>query len=472
MVDNKFLFCDDSLLSKDLDLDSRYLYVSVNPDLRTHYGHFLHYERRMKEVFDANNCDFICLANVSVESLNEGFIIPTYTHDSGHYSFYRASAKNICWETATNEFLYLLASSVKTFLSKSNKRYAGIKYFMYTGSVRLAYQLSRVFDEPKSTFVINGFWDFLSLAKEPDKKYFGRIQFNSQVQFLSMSDIYAKHIFSITNFLFDFIPNPPPLCNDHDSIQLIKKSCLKENNDSQIAVYMPSLLTDGKGFDFTQAFISEIADAHAIRFYIRDKSNKLDKPSNSNINYIIGDLKDNEVFKIYENSDFVIIPYDSKTFQMRTSGVIVDCLLFGSIPIVFEGTWMAHVCKKYGFGIITTENSSKAVLKILYANIPHISTLRGQMYRAALNYLMDNSWSHLIRKVYSNNMHYSHDDPPKKLFNKILNNKNRRTHLLEYIKTYKTYRILLNLFFPENTKRRLFVKNLKIKLKDFIRKFF
>jgi hypothetical protein len=469
-MDNKnFLLCDDFMLSNSLDLDPDYIYISVNPDLTTHYGHFLHYERRMKEVFNANGCDFICLSNVSMTNIHEDFIIPTFTNDSGHYSFYRNSARNLCWNKSTNEFLYLLASAVKSYLAKKKKKYAGIKYFMYTGSVRLAYQISKVFNEPNSTFVINGFWDFLSLANEDDIKYFRRIKLNSRVKFVSMSDKYSKHVFEITNFLFDFIPNPPPLCSDNEAILRIKKSCMRENNDAQINIYLPSLLTQGKGLEVTQDLISQVNNTNGITFFIRDKTNTLNKIKHKNIKYLVGDLSDENVFQLYETSDFVLIPYDSKTFQMRTSGVIVDCLLFGSVPIVFEDTWMSHICKKYDFGIIAQGTSQKDILNALYDSIPHLRTLRGKMYRAALNYLIDNSWSSLIQRVFINKKHSSSDYLAKRPFDKILTIKNRTTHLPQHIKSYKSYRILLSILFPENTKRRLFVRNFKNKVISFFR---
>ncbi len=469
MVNENFLLCDDYMLNQNLKLESDYLYVSVNPDLQTHYGHFLHYERRMKEVFDANNCHFICLSNIALKGINADFIIPTFTNDSGYYSFYRASAKSLCWDKATSEFLYMLASSVNSYVEKKNKKFTGIKFFMYTGSVRLAYQLSKVFNEPKSTFAINGFWDFLSLADESDSMYFRRIKLNSKVRFVSMSDKYSKHIFEVTNFLFDFIPNPPPLCSDKEAVLRIKKSCLRENNGAQINVYMPSLLSDGKGSEVTQGLIDLINNTNGITFFIRDKTNKLNKVKYNNVNYLTGDLNDDEVFHLYETCDFVLIPYDSKTFQMRTSGVIVDCLLFGSIPIVFEDTWMAHICKKHNFGIIVTGNSSKAMLNALLNNISQLKTLRGEMYRAALNYLTDNSWSYLTQKVFLNYKHSPHEYFSRRSFNDILTIKSRTAHFSEHIKTYKTYRFLLNSLFPENTKRRLFVRNFKSKIINLLR---
>lgn len=58
-------------------------------------------------------------------------------------------------------------------------------------------------------------------------------------------------------------------------------------------------------------------------------------------------LSEEEYYESLYRSDLVFLPYDSKNYKLRTSGVFVEAILAGKIPLVKEGSWLAHECKRF-----------------------------------------------------------------------------------------------------------------------------
>ncbi|MCP5469835.1 MAG: hypothetical protein H7A36_04945 [Chlamydiales bacterium] len=53
-------------------------------------------------------------------------------------------------------------------------------------------------------------------------------------------------------------------------------------------------------------------------------------------------LTEEEYAQALSCCDVVLLPYDPKLYKMRTSGVFVEAILAGKIPVVREGSWLAH----------------------------------------------------------------------------------------------------------------------------------
>ena len=70
---------------------SRDLFVSVNPDLVSDFGHYLNYEKRLAEACGRLGFDYVGLASQKLSMPHPG-ILPAFEHASGHYAMVRTSA--------------------------------------------------------------------------------------------------------------------------------------------------------------------------------------------------------------------------------------------------------------------------------------------------------------------------------------------------------------------------------------------
>jgi hypothetical protein len=48
-----------------------------------------------------------------------------------------------------------------------------------------------------------------------------------------------------------------------------------------------------------------------------------------------------------QNSDCILLPYDAGVYRSGTSGIFVETIVAGKIPLVKEGSWLAYELKKY-----------------------------------------------------------------------------------------------------------------------------
>ncbi len=64
------------------------------------------------------------------------------------------------------------------------------------------------------------------------------------------------------------------------------------------------------------------------------------------LNYF-SNLNKKEYYDIFKNSDFILLPYEQESYKLKTSGIFVETIIFGRIPIVTSHTWMADQLKMF-----------------------------------------------------------------------------------------------------------------------------
>ncbi len=58
-------------------------------------------------------------------------------------------------------------------------------------------------------------------------------------------------------------------------------------------------------------------------------------------------LSEEEYHASLSRSDIALLPYDPQKYKLRTSGVFVESILAGKIPVVRDGSWLAHELKRF-----------------------------------------------------------------------------------------------------------------------------
>lgn len=58
-------------------------------------------------------------------------------------------------------------------------------------------------------------------------------------------------------------------------------------------------------------------------------------------------LTQEEYFSSLHRADVILLPYDPTMYQWRTSGPFVEAILAGKLPLVKEGSWLAHELKRF-----------------------------------------------------------------------------------------------------------------------------
>ena len=331
-------------------------FVSINPDLKNDFGHYLNYEKRLQEMCQIHSLDYWVLAHKSASKDLIGNLIPAFENDSGYFSLIRADSKGREL-TIVKEF----SDTISNFIRLNNLESKRVLFFVYCGSSKFCIHFQKIHHGFRKYFTINAFWDFY-LKDYNEYNNLGPIQLSSDINLLAMSEKHQNIIENVSGFEFDWIPNPPPLMEDKESVSLIRQGTV--NKDS-LKCYLPSLMSVGKGEEVTKTLIQLAGNLDGeIDFLLRDKKSIFDKLPD-NFTRILGNLTDTEIFQLYQESSIVFLPYEKDTFAFRTSGAIVDCLVFGCVPIVFSDTWLSHICDKYNFGIVLHEPLAEEFVSVL-----------------------------------------------------------------------------------------------------------
>ena len=110
----------------------------------------------------------------------------------------------------------------------------------------------------------------------------------------------------------------------------------------------------------------------------------------STIRFVEGQVDDLALSKIFESSSVAILPYTSSQFRYQASGMFIHALKFNVIPIVLDGTWMAHELRWLGLGKLVANDSAQSLERVLEYVLTNQTAVRTEIEGA----------SHLIRARY------------------------------------------------------------------------
>jgi hypothetical protein len=379
----------------------RSLFVSLNPDLINDFGHFLNYEKRLREACSLADIEYVCFANDAL-TIDDSALIRVFKQDSGYFSLTRGSAVN-----EEKRISLELRDAVTSALQKLGLlgRHHEILLFLYCGSSSLAVTLAEQSWDSRIRVCINAFWDFLLPAARPVALSSLRLQ--KTVRLLAMSDLHADRLLAHTGLHFNSIPNPPPLLDDVRAYEEIRTQMGGLVRPLHTRVLVPGLMTIGKGKDSTLALFEVLQrqKTGGLEFVFRDRKRELPANEVSGVTVISGDLTDDGIVDLYRQTDFVYLPYDAATFGIRTSGALVDCLMFGAIPLVLQGTWLEHICERFDVGYVLADAQPETVFKAIDSLANRMYAERARVLIAGARYLSEHSWGHLLDVVREDDGH-------------------------------------------------------------------
>jgi len=378
--------------------DGRVLFVSLNPDLTTDFGHFLNYERRLKECCEAAGAAYACFAHQRVQ-VDFPDVKSVFPSDSGYYSLTRSGAL-AARGAIVDEFWRAVDGALADLRSRA--RHDRVVLFLYCGSSMLATSLAERPWAADVDVVVNAFWDFL-LPARTGYDHVARLAFQQRVRLLAMSELHGDEIFRDTGLRFEAIANPPPLMGDLEAREELRRhgGVASRPSAADLTLLVPGLMTSGKGKEPTlELYRHACASGRpGLRFVFRDRDRALGTERPATVEVLAGDLTDAQVKAAYRRADATLIPYGAPTFRVRTSGALVDCLCFGAVPLVVRGTWLADACERHDFGVVMDDAEPATVLRALEALRGRLPQERARLFRGAVHYLARHSWSRLFEII-------------------------------------------------------------------------
>jgi len=97
--------------------------------------------------------------------------------------------------------------------------------------------------------------------------------------------------------------------------------------------------------------------------------------------------------------DIMVCPYDPIRYGHRTSGIVIDALGAGAVPVVPAGTWLAEISAKYDVGLRYSPYTPKALAAALDEVVNNWAEHRDRSRRAAESAREDHAPAAVIQSL-------------------------------------------------------------------------
>jgi glycosyltransferase involved in cell wall biosynthesis len=353
--------------------------ISINPSLKNSYGHWLHYDLKIKDFLNKRQVDFYSFANLLLSKdistkYNRNFL-PIFTSES----FYSKNCKIKLFKKKI--FEDELTASIR--IARKAHPEKKIKAIFYMGSFSVLPALQKVLDKLENVeFYVNLFWEHFNLDElEHNKDATIKIMKNIDqakmkvfVDTEELKELFKQKLdieypvwpmFSISNFTLS-----------SEDEQDLAGDVLDENN---IRITFPGNSRVDKGFGLTLNYLESLSESDQKRFQvtIRDAGREDDlydkrldalKNNKSWLRILEGTIDEDDYQDLFYYSDIIVIPYTLKSFRTRTSAVLCDSIIMQKPVIAVKGTWMGNQIEKYNIGR-TIEDDNAEELKAAIADI-------------------------------------------------------------------------------------------------------
>ena len=223
-----------------------------------------------------------------------------------------------------------------------------------------------------------------------------------KVQFITDTEILKKHFKDDYNIKCEVMPIP-------SKIKI--KTKLKKFTLKRINILFPGKSRDEKGIsNVLKIFKSEIKNTYINFFFL--KNHKIIDNLNNRKNLKLQSIDQNLSYKDYIKSlcsyDVILLPYDHKTYKLRSSGIFIDLIKLNKIFLVSDSTWMSKTLRKYNVNILIIKDwNIESILSKLKKINNNFSDFKKDYLKMREKIIKKNSnleFDKKIKKIFINNL--------------------------------------------------------------------
>lgn len=380
------------------------IYISINPDLCSKFGHYLQFDKCWSDELTIKNKSLFCLCNKEIEFLvntRYGRLLPCFSQKS-----HEVGMRDYGDGSKTKDFLSELKGGVELIKEIVPSKNAHFRFFMYCGSFQHLIAIKELAKtNQKYKFYINVFFPSF-------ERYFGRnsdaLGVNVLADVNEINNItllfgtvtfrdYFQKRFNVRGKLLPYSPTTP--------ISLLKR---KMSNNSTKYITLLGNMRPEKGKDFSLDTIAKILDdADLVQFKLRLRKPRsvdtreaveaLDLISEERIEWIEGDVDIYEFAEFVKHSHINIITYDKDAFEMRPSGVFADSII-GEVPVLVpDETDMARTVNRFGNGETFLDGDLESLVKCVKLIVKYPEQYREGVIAVRKFWEKENSWKNFVR---------------------------------------------------------------------------
>mgnify|MGYP001609086973 CR=1 FL=1 len=125
----------------------------------------------------------------------------------------------------------------------------------------------------------------------------------------------------------------------------------KEESHEHVVCWWPGAPREDKGMGVIRRLASlKDRDAYKVTLVAAKSANLIAQADCIKITAVDDKLDRQDYERRFFISDVVLLPYDRDIYSESTSGIFVECIVAGAIPLVTKDTWMAYELEKRDLG--------------------------------------------------------------------------------------------------------------------------
>lgn len=181
--------------------------------------------------------------------------------------------------------------------------------------------------------------------------------FRSKICLFTDSELLQKSLSHYFNQFVYVLPIP------HTQVAA-ENAFIKKTN--QLVCWWPGPPRENKGLE-TIRKISAIrcVDDLDLRLLVSKKAQIESSKNAIAIDFVNDPLPREEYLKLLSMSDVILLPYDQTVYAESTSGVFVEAIVAGKIPLVSDKTWMAFELRKNNLEELIIDWNRSDILKLI-----------------------------------------------------------------------------------------------------------
>jgi hypothetical protein len=211
---------------------------------------------------------------------------------------------------------------------------------------------------------------------------------------LTDSDVLAKSLSAFFKQPVKVVPVP--------HIDIFSRESFSKSSP-EIMCWWPGSPATSKGWDIIRR-IAKLRAEEACKFCLvaAESSNIQPTPGGVKVQLVKNFLPRSVYLEWMYKSDMILLPYNSESHSERTSGIFVECIAAGKIPIVTEGTWMAKELRKFDLDELIVNWLRPDILCQLLkiANDKAVKDKVAEMRKAYLAFHNENNFAVMMRALF------------------------------------------------------------------------
>ena len=212
---------------------------------------------------------------------------------------------------------------------------------------------------------------------------------------LSDSELLSKSLFGYYKQIAHVLPIP------HTPTQFKTRV---DKISSKIVLWLPGTPRKEKGIDQVK-YMTTIVNKYSEKFkLVAAKSSELKTHYKGMLVKLVDDRLSRDEYELsFFTSDFILLFYDKDLYSEATSGIFVESIVSGSIPLVTKGTWMEYELIKYGLSDLVVNCNSSFLLEDIYSiyTSNKVKINLTNMQKEYRSYHSMSSFSDELKKIYN-----------------------------------------------------------------------